>query len=301
MNVLEENLVKQDIAKQHIDKQDIASHTMNLLSATSTWILVRHQWLITKMRSILTGEPSPSLQDLYQFDSLNLHDLHLPENLLVSFMHIKERLENGWNDTVSIHHPLSGLSIFDQLNIFQQQAHLFMQESKELNQELWRDFTMRDPLTGALTRLTLKSSLLEELNRNKRHQHACTIALIDQNKFKKINDDWGHVIGDQVLANTASLIQQNLRFGDKLFRYGGDEWLILMPNTDQEKAGLMLERIQKIVANFQHTTSNQIKFQSSFNFGIAQCCLYENVDDWIAAADSDLYIAKKLLNFPLFA
>jgi len=103
-----------------------------------------------------------------------------------------------------------------------------------------------------------------------------------------------------VLANTASLIQQNLRFGDKLFRYGGDEWLILMPNTDQEKAGLMLARIQKIAASFQHTTSNQIKFHSSFHYGVAECSPYENVDDWIAAADNDLYIAKKLINLPLF-
>lgn len=281
-------------------EEDIASNTMNLLSVTRTWILMRHQWLITKMRSILTGEPPPPLHELYQFDTLTLRHLKLPENLLTSFTSIKERLESVWNDTVNIHHPLSGLSIFDQLNVFQQQAHLFMQESKELNQELWRDFTMRDPLTGALTRLTLKSSLLQELNRSKRHQHACSIALIDQHKFKKINDDWGHNVGDQVLASTASLIQQNLRFGDKLFRYGGDEWLILLPNTDQEKAGLMLARIQKIAAHFQHTTSNQIKFHSSFHFGVAECSPYENVDDWIAAADNDLYIAKKLVNLPLF-
>jgi len=287
-------------SEENIAREDIASNTMDLLSVTNNWILMRHQWLITKMRSILTGEPSPPLHELYEFDTLTLSHLKLPENLLTSFTGIKERLESVWNDTVNIHHPLSGLSIFDQLNVFQQQAHLFMQESKELNQELWRDFTMRDPLTGALTRLTLKSSLLQELNRSKRHQHACSIALIDQHKFKKINDDWGHNVGDQVLANTASLIQQNLRFGDKLFRYGGDEWLILMPNTDQEKAGLMLARIQKIAANFQHTTSNQIKFHSSFHYGVAECSPYENVDDWIAAADNDLYIAKKLVNLPLF-
>ncbi len=281
-------------------EEDIASNTMNLLSATNTWILVRHQWLITKMRSILTGENSPPLCDLYQFDALTSHDLNLPENLHASFTNIRQHLESAWNDTVKVHHPLSGLSIFDQLNLFQLQAHLFMLQSKELNQELWRDFTMRDPLTGALTRLTLKSSLLLELNRNKRHQHACTIALIDQNEFKKINDEWGHNVGDKVLMNTALVIQNNLRFGDKLFRYGGDEWLILMPNTNQKEAKSMLERIQKVSQSFQHTTNNQIKFNSSFHYGLAECSPYDNVDDWIAAADNDLYIAKKLLNMSLF-
>lgn len=281
-------------------EEDIASNSMNLLSATNTWILMRHQWLITKMRSILTGENAPPLSDLYQFDALTSHDLNLPENLNASFTNIKQRLESSWDDTVKAHHPLSGLSIFDQLNLFQLQAHLFMQESKELNQELWREFTMRDPLTGALTRLTLKSSLLLELNRNQRHQQACTIALVDQDKFKEINDEWGHNVGDKVLMNTALMIQNNLRFGDKLFRYGGDEWLILMPNTNQKEAKLMLERIQKLSESFQHTTNSQIKFHSSFHYGLAECSPYDNIDDWIAAADNNLYVAKKLINMPLF-
>lgn len=281
-------------------QEDIASNTMNLLSATSTWVLVRHQWLITKMRSILTGEISPSLCDLYQFDELTSHDLNLPETLHASFVNIKQRLESAWNNAINAHHPLSGLSIFDQLNQFQLQAHLFMQESKEINQELWREFTMRDPLTGALTRLTLKSNLAREIQRNKRHHNNCSIVLIDQNKFKKINDEWGHNVGDRVLMNTALVIQNNLRSGDKLFRYGGDEWLILMPNTNQEEAKTMLERIQKISDNFQHTTNNQIIFHSSFQYGLAECSPYDNVDDWIAAADNDLYLAKRLINMPLF-
>lgn len=281
-------------------EEDIASNTMNLLSATNTWILMRHQWLITKMRCILTGENSPPLSNLYQFDTLTPHHLNLPENLNTSFENIKQRLENSWDDAVKSHHPLSGLSIFEQLNLFQLQAHLFMQDSKELNEELWRDFTMRDPLTGALTRLTLKSNLLLELTRSQRHQHACTIALIDQNEFKKINDEWGHNVGDKVLMNTALVIQNNLRFGDKLYRYGGDEWLILMPDTNQKEAKLILERIQKASEKFQHSTNKQIKFHSSFHYGLAECSLYNNIDDWIATADKDLYAAKKLLNMPLF-
>lgn len=280
-------------------EEDIASNTMNLLSATNTWILVRHQWLITKMRSILTGENSPPLSNLYQFDALTPQNLNLPENLHTSFVNIIWRLEQAWDDAVKAHHPLSGLSIFDQLNLFQLQAHSFMQESKELNQELWHDFTMRDPLTGALTRLTLKSSLLLELNRNQRHQRTCTIALIDHNKFKKINDEWGHHVGDQVLMNTASMIQNNLRFSDKLFRYGGDEWLILMPDTNPQEAKLMLQRIQKTSENFPHKINNQLKFHSSFHYGLAECSPYTNVDDWVAAADNDLYVAKKLINLSL--
>lgn len=274
-------------------EEDIASNTMNLLSATSTWIMVRHQWLMTKMRSILTGENCPSLLHLYQFDAITGDHLKLPENLGHSFSKVKHRLETAWEKTVKSHHPSSGLSVFDQLNLFQLQAHQFMHESKELNQQLWRDFTMRDPLTGTLTRLTLKSSLLQEMSRSKRHQHDCAIALIDQNKFKYINDEWGHHTGDKVLIATAQLIQRNLRSEDKLFRYGGDEWLILMPNTNLKKANLILKRIQKITAEFSHQASDQIIFNSTFHYGLADCALYDNVHDWIDAADQSLYKAKK--------
>ncbi len=274
-------------------EEDIASNSMNLLSATSTWILVRHQWLMSKMRSILTGELCPPLQHLYQFDAITVAHSKLPDNLGQTFSKIKQRLETVWAQTVKVHHPSSGLSVFEQLNLFQVQAHQFMHESKELNQQLWRDFTMRDPLTGALTRLTLKSCLSQEMTRSKRHQQACTIALIDQDKFKSINDEWGHHTGDKVLIVTAQLIQKNLRTEDKLFRYGGDEWLILMPNTNRKKANLILKRIQKITAEFSHQASEHIQFNSTFNFGIAECAHYEHVHDWVDAADQNLYKAKK--------
>lgn len=117
-------------------EEDIANNTMNLLSATNTWILVRHQWLMAKMRSILTGELCPSLVHLYQFDAITADTLKLPDNLRQSFNKIKHLLETAWLQTVESHHASSGLSVFEQLNLFQVQAHQFMHESKELNQQL---------------------------------------------------------------------------------------------------------------------------------------------------------------------
>ena len=114
-------------------EENIASNAMDLLAATSTWILVRHQWLITKMRSILTGEGAPPTDDLYQFEHAFISNLHLPDNLLQSFTLLKHQLESVWHETVKIHHPLSGQTIFEQLNAYQQQAHAFMHETKKFN------------------------------------------------------------------------------------------------------------------------------------------------------------------------
>lgn len=271
---------------------EITSNPMDLLAATSTWILVRHQWLIIKMRSILTGEDSPPISHLYQFEHAFIHSLKLPENLLQSFISLKNQLETAWHETAIIHHPLSGLTLFEQLNAYQQQAHHFMSETKKINQQMWHDFALRDPLTGAWTRLTLSSALSEEQYIAKRHGLASTLALLDQNDFKKINDTWGHTIGDKVLAETAKLIQNNLRPTDKLFRYGGDEWLILMPNTNSDDAEIIVKRIQKIVASYTFSANCGQEFYSSFNYGTAQYDILTNALDWIATADTRLYATK---------
>lgn len=130
-------------------EDDIASNAMDLLSASGLWIMARQQWLIGKIRSILTGEHAPALDSLYQFDEALIHSIALPDYLMTDFISAKNMLENVWLETTKINHPLSGLSLFEQLNAYQQQAHHFLQVANEFNQHLWHKLTMRDALTGA--------------------------------------------------------------------------------------------------------------------------------------------------------
>lgn len=74
-------------------EDDIASNVMDLLSASSLWIMVRHQWLLSKMRSLLTGEHAPALESLYQFEDALLANITLPENLMADFISSKNALE----------------------------------------------------------------------------------------------------------------------------------------------------------------------------------------------------------------
>lgn len=273
-------------------EDDVASNVMDLLSATSLWIMARHQWLIGNMRSILTGEHAPALDGLYQFDENLLDSIALPDHMMADFTSAKNVLETVWIETTKISHPLSGLSLFQQLNDYQQQAHHFLEVAKEFNQHLWHEVTMRDALTGAWSRLTLKASLTQALHRAKREFHPCAIALLDHDKFKQINDRWGHNAGDDVLAETAKIIQNNLRPSDKLFRYGGDEWLILMPNTHFNLAQAIITRIQTIMNNHRFNAGGEPTIYASFSFGIAESGHFTNTQDWIAAADKDLFTPK---------
>lgn len=278
-----------------ISEDDIASNALSLLAASSTWVLVRHQWLIDNMRSILTGEPPPPLEHLYEFDMIIPKDLKLPDNLILSFLQVKHTLETLWRNTVKATHPLSGLTLLEQLDQYQLRAHHFMQSTKEANQHLWHEFTMRDSLTGAWSRLTLQAHLTQELKRYKRYQTPCSIVLLDQNKFKSINDRWGHITGDQVLAKTAHIIENNLRINDQLFRYGGDEWLVLMPATTAGIAEAAMRRIsQHMEAHAFQSPSGEI-FYAGFSYGIAESNGYPSIDDWISAADRELYSKKQHL------
>lgn len=276
-------------------EDDIASNVMDLLSASSLWIMARHQWLIGKMRSILTGEHAPALDSLYQFDEALLGGIALPDHLMADFIREKNTLENVWLETTKINHPLSGLSLFEQLNAYQQQAHHFLFVAKEFNQHLLHELTMRDALTGAWSKLTLKASLTQELHRVSREHQPCTIALLDHDKFKQINDQWGHNMGDEVLAETAKIIQHHLRPGDKLFRYDGDEWLILMPNTNNIVARTTIARIQAIINSHRFKSDGEQAIYATFSFGIAECMQFTNTQDWVAAADKDLYSHKTVI------
>lgn len=272
--------------------EDIANNALELLAANSTWVLVRHQWLIDNMRSILTGESQPPVEPMYEFNSLIPPDLKLPEHLMQRFTDTKSSLEQLWLSTTKASHPMSGLSIFEQLNNYQRLAHQFMQSSKEANQQLWQEFTMRDTLTGAWTRLTLHANLSHELQHSKRYASYCAIALLDQDQFKSINDRWGHVMGDQVLAKTAEVIAKNLRPTDKLYRFGGDEWLILMPGTTAVTAEETLHRIRRLFDSLAFKSNTGEPFYSSFSFGIAAADTHQTPEDWIAAADHQLYNKK---------
>jgi len=101
----------------------------------------------------------------------------------------------------------------------------------------------RDPLTGLYNRHYFNEQIEKEVSRGHRYGHELGVLMIDVNKFKKINDQYSHQIGDQVLQKMGDLLKQETREGDSVIRYGGDEYLVLMPETDGEVSEVK-ERIE---------------------------------------------------------
>jgi len=137
-------------------------------------------------------------------------------------------------------------------------------ERRQHEQELAR-MARRDPLTGALNRYALEELLGQEAKRSERYAHSIGFLMIDVNRFKEINDRFGHAMGDQVLQAIAGVIQDNIRDADILVRYGGDEFLVILPETNGE-TDLVKDRIQAEMAQ-RNVTNTLLDFPVTLAIG----------------------------------
>ena len=165
-------------------------------------------------------------------------------------------------------------------------------EVMTLKRELEERLLNTDQLTGARNRLQMLTTLREQLQLVRRNVQYCSIAMMDLDHFKAINDTHGHSIGDQVLRVFSAHILASIRPYDKLFRYGGEEFLICLPNTTLPLAFSVIERLREGLAALPIEDSLQHRFQVTASFGIAALDPTVSVEKTIERADTALYAAK---------
>jgi diguanylate cyclase (GGDEF)-like protein len=146
-----------------------------------------------------------------------------------------------------------------------------------------------DKLTQVYNRALLDSILYKSAKYSKRHKLPISIIMLDLDNFKGINDTYGHLEGDRVLKTVASIIKSSIRESDYVFRYGGEEFLILLPNTDINGAVVVGEKNRRNIENFDFGLDRKI----TISCGIKQIENYDNPYLDIEQADKYLYIAKK--------
>jgi diguanylate cyclase (GGDEF)-like protein len=146
-----------------------------------------------------------------------------------------------------------------------------------------------DKLTQVYNRALLDSILYKSAKYAKRHKLPISIIMLDIDNFKGINDTYGHLEGDRVLRMVASVIKSSIRESDYVFRYGGEEFLILLPNTDINGAIVVGEKIRRNIENFNFGLDRKV----TISCGIKQMENFDNPYLDIEEADKYLYIAKK--------
>lgn len=151
------------------------------------------------------------------------------------------------------------------------------------------ELSITDRLTGLYNRLKLDELFASYLCIAKRHQTPFSIILLDIDKFKSVNDTYGHQVGDSLLQELAKLLKTNVRFEDAIGRWGGEEFLILLPNSDLESARLLAEKLRSLMEaqNFAYVG------RRTSSFGVASYHLHDDEKSMTARADAALYLAKE--------
>lgn len=153
------------------------------------------------------------------------------------------------------------------------------------------DLSNRDELTGLYNRRYFNEHATQLFSLAKRYQHPMSMILIDIDRFKNINDKFGHLVGDKVLATISTLIVDSLRDVDIVARYGGEEFVIAIPETDTTQAGILCERLRKAVEEYswEHIQDN---LKVTMSIGIANNQASETLEQQLKLADEKLYQAK---------
>jgi len=148
-----------------------------------------------------------------------------------------------------------------------------------------------DELTGSFNRRSIMRMLEEEIARSHRLNAPCTVALIDLDFFKRINDLYGHPTGDEVLRTFAITAFANIRSVDRFGRYGGEEFLLILPDTDETSAVQMLDRLRGIIAELDWSAFSS-GMRVTISAGVAMLRANEISDTLLARADGALYASK---------
>lgn len=286
----------QEIIAQPMDKHAIADAERNLRDAIIKQSTLKQSLTDAKttLKSLMTtfidrlGNLTESTGEYHQKIEGYSQKISTANNL-TDLSHL---LDDIMQDTRVI--QASALRSHEELLTTKKQVDEAEARIKSLEHELMQvsELVREDQLTGALNRRGLDEAVDVELKRADRNKSVFSVALIDIDNFKKLNDTLGHQAGDRALTHLTQVIKETLRPTDAVGRYGGEEFLILLPGTNLEAAVETIQRLQRDLTKkfFLH---NNDKVLVTFSAGVALRAEGEDQEDLIGRADKAMYQAKQ--------
>ncbi len=218
-------------------------------------------------------------------EQLDNHILNLKDTDKISDLtQLKEEINNELNLVIDNNNEIHN-------NIIDAQETVKRLQNK---MEEVADMATIDELTGLYNRRALFSRLMEEHSRAERYGQGFSILLIDIDDFKKVNDEHGHQVGDGILRGLGAFLRQNLRDSDFPARFGGEEFICLLPSTDIDHAVQAGNKIRQLLS--QSTLNSKrmdVSLQISVSIGVAAFASGDDIDNLIKRADDALYLAKR--------
>jgi len=190
---------------------------------------------------------------------------------------------------------INALRSHSDLTAMRQRVEESEREISRLQNELAQasEMVRHDPLTGALNRKGMDEAVEREIARVRRHGGPMSVAMLDIDNFKILNDRLGHDAGDAALVHLTKVVHDTIRPQDTLARYGGEEFIILLPNTSEDDGANVMVRVQRELTRkfFFH---NHEKVLITFSCGVAELMAEESPEEAIKRADSAMYLAKRM-------
>ena len=185
----------------------------------------------------------------------------------------------GWDVTVRFSASLGLLIVM---------ANIIVGAIDNLHRQLLEQ-AIKDPLTGAFNRRYMIARLTDATAQKLRKDTIASVLALDIDFFKRINDELGHAAGDEVLTGMVNVIVGRVRQSDKLFRVGGEEFLVFLPETTETDAATVAEHLRRLIAETPLLADRSV----TVSIGVSELRAGESLEDWTKAADDALYQAKE--------
>jgi len=185
-----------------------------------------------------------------------------------------------------------GAAVFSDSHVFEGYIGSCVDVTDKIEGQMMRELAQKDGLTGIFNRQHFERLGTTEFLRAKRFNTYLTLVMIDIDDFKNINDTYGHIAGDFVLKEVALFLSKQIRDFDVLARFGGDEFVILMPNTKQSEAQTLVDRLDNTLRELKILFEKDL-ISISASFGITQLNEEEKFEKVLVAADKRLYEKKR--------
>ena len=294
----------QEIIEHPISKHTIANAERNLRSTIIKQSLLRQNMIDAKttLKSLMTSfiDRLSEMTDSTGAYHTKIEGYSLKIGQADNLTELSHILGDIMQDTRII--QASSMRSHEELVSTRKQAHIAEERVKQLEQELEQvsELVREDQLTGALNRRGLDDVLDREIKRADRQQTPVSIALLDIDNFKQLNDSLGHQTGDQALVHLIQVIKNALRPTDEVARYGGEEFLIILIDTNLEEAMTTVVRLQRELTKslFLHNNNRQL---ITFSAGVALHTSGEDPESTIGRADGAMYKAKRAGKNRVFA
>ena len=250
----------------------------------------------------VVNNPMEVMEPLHEFGpDLVLMDIYMPECNGLELAKVIRQLESFVSTPIvflaserDLDKQLTAMSLggYDFLTKPIKAGQLVSSVSSRIQRSrMLRSFMVRDSLTGLLNHTAIKDQLEREVARAKRLKTPLAYAMIDIDHFKQVNDTYGHPVGDRVIKSLSRLLKQRLRETDVVGRYGGEEFAVIMSDTDGQAAMKVLDNIREAFSRLSHLADGK-EFSVTFSCGVADVALCGDAIKLGDAADKAMYEAK---------